>query len=180
MAELDFTALNKLAYRGFETAEAQEQRDALIDQGFTILQGEPTPFDAPQAAQEAATAPPAVETDKTSSAPLEASEGKKTAFTDASGRRGYNALYRAAHDYHAQHNPPTVDRAYWQTHIAGEDDPPQAELDYWTKAAKDMAEVLEAYSRDPLLSGLLGAIYEELEREYKAIRAEAQKDYIAF
>lgn len=48
MAKLDFTALNKIAYRGFETAEEQEQKDALIEQGFTIVEDEQLPFDEPQ------------------------------------------------------------------------------------------------------------------------------------
>lgn len=46
---LDFTALNRIAYRGFETVEAQEQKDKLIDQGFTIVEGEELPFDEPPA-----------------------------------------------------------------------------------------------------------------------------------
>lgn len=48
MAKLDFTALNKIAYRGFETAEEQEQKDTLIEQGFTIVEDEQLPFDEPQ------------------------------------------------------------------------------------------------------------------------------------
>ena len=48
MAKLDFTALNKIAYRGFETAEEQEKKDALIEQGFTIVEDEKLPFDEPQ------------------------------------------------------------------------------------------------------------------------------------
>ena len=61
MAELDFTALNKLAYRGFETVEEQEQKDALIEQGFTIAEDKDNPFlkDAPTASQTALEPPQA-------------------------------------------------------------------------------------------------------------------------
>ena len=52
MAELDFTALNQLAYKGFETAEEQEKKDALIEQGFTIVEDNENPFTAPQTASE--------------------------------------------------------------------------------------------------------------------------------
>ena len=48
MAELDFSALNKIAYRGFETEEEREAKDALTAQGFTILPDEITPFSAPE------------------------------------------------------------------------------------------------------------------------------------
>lgn len=56
MAELDFTALNKLAYRGFETVEEQEQKDALIEQGFSLVEADKdNPFlkDTPTAPQTA-------------------------------------------------------------------------------------------------------------------------------
>lgn len=172
MAELDFTALNKLAYRGFETAEEQEQKDALIGQGFTIAEDKDNPFlkDAPTASQTALEPPQASALSICTSTPQNASQGKLEAFTNASGTRNYKTLYRAAHDYHKRHNPPTVDREYWRTHIAGEDMPPQVELDYWEEAATDISATANAYNNDPFLTGLLVAIYEELGREYDALR----------
>jgi hypothetical protein len=173
VAELDFTALNKLAYRGFETEEEQEKKDALIEQGFSLVEADKdNPFlkDAPTASQTALEPPQASALSNSTSAPKNASQGKIEAFTDVSGKRNYNALYRAAHDYHKRHSPPIVDRAYWETHIAGEDEPPQAELDYWEEAATDIAATANAYSNDPFLNGLLVAVYEELEREYQSLR----------
>lgn len=173
MAELDFTALNKLAYRGFETLEEQEKKDALIEQGFTIAEADKdNPFlQASSTASQTASEPPlASALIKPSSTPQKASQGKIEAFTDNSGTRNYKALYRAAHDYHKRHNPPIVDRAYWETHTAGEDEPPQAELDYWEEAATDVSATANAYNNDPFLIGLLVAVYEELEREYQSLR----------
>lgn len=173
MAELDFTALNKLAYRGFETVEEQEQKDALIEQGFSLVEADKdNPFlkDTPTAPQTALEPPRASALIKPSTTPQRASQGKIEAFTDVSGTRNYKALYRAAHDYHKRHNPPTVDREYWRTHIAGEDVPPQVELDYWEEAATDISATANAYNNDPFLTGLLVAIYDELGREYDALR----------
>lgn len=173
MAELDFTALNKLAYRGFETVEEQEQKDALIEQGFSLVEADKdNPFlQASSTASQTASEPPiASALTKPSTTPQKASQGKIEAFTNASGTRNYKALYRAAHDYHKRHNPPTVDRAYWETHTAGEDEPPQAELDYWEEAATDVSATANAYNNDPFLIGLLVAVYEELEREYQSLR----------
>lgn len=167
MAELDFSALNKIAYRGFETEEERETKDALTAQGFTILPDEITPFSAPESAS---STPQTSGTVKPSTTPENASGGLKRAFTDISGKRNYKALYRAAHDFHLRHHPPLADREYWRTHKAGEDDTPQAEVDYWTETAKDMAETARAYNNDPFLSALLEACYNELEREYQTLR----------
>lgn len=43
MPKLDFSGINRIAYKGFED---QEERDALIDQGFTVV--EENPFSGPQ------------------------------------------------------------------------------------------------------------------------------------
>ena len=51
MAELDFTALNKLAYRGFETEEEQAQKDKYIEQGCIFIEGEALPFEEPPASE---------------------------------------------------------------------------------------------------------------------------------
>lgn len=152
MQELDFTGLNKIAYKGFETEEA---RDSLLQAGYTIVNSPENPF--------------------TASAPTESSapqERKREAFMDHTGGRDYKRLYRAAHDFHQRHNPPTVVRDYWKDHRPGEDDIPEAEAQYWTRAAQDIAETSAAGNNDPFLMALLSAVYEELEREYNALRAE--------
>lgn len=45
MPNLDFTALNKLFYQGFKT---EQEKDSLLEQGFTIVTGEKTPFETPE------------------------------------------------------------------------------------------------------------------------------------
>lgn len=171
MAKLDFTALNKLAYKGFETEEEQEKKDALIEQGFTIEEDKDNPFlkDAPTASQTASEPPQASALNSSTPANKNAPQGKIEAFTDVSGKRNYKALYRAAHDYHKRHFPPMVDREYWRTHTAGEDEPPQVELDYWEEAVNDISATVNAYNNDPFLSGLLVAVFDELEREYQSL-----------
>lgn len=169
MNKLDFSGLNKIAYQGFKDAE---ERDSLLEAGFTVVQAPDNPFSGPQSAP---VAPPP-------SAPVilpenlrRASERKTEAFTDHTGSRNYKKLYRIAHDFHERHNPPTVVREYWQDHTPGEDTPPEEELRYWTEAAEDLAPTVASGDNDPFLQALLSGIYEELEREYKAIRAEAHK-----
>lgn len=166
---LDFSKLDRLAYRGFEGAEARELRDTLIEQGYTIVEGAETPFDSdtPQGAN-ISTAP--------NTSPL---KRKLEPFTGMNTGKDYRALYRAACNYHERHNPPKVDSEYWKSHTPGEDETPQAELDYWEEAAISVSETAAAYN-DPFLTGLLLAVYDELEREYKAkqeaIASESHKE----
>lgn len=70
--------------------------------------------------------------------------------------RDYRAIFRAAYIFHEQHNPPRL------------------EAGYWTEAIKDLNGIMIDFNQDPLLSGLLQAIYADLEREYKHI-LEAQE-----
>ena len=158
MRELDFTGLRKIAYQGFEKPE---DRDSLLEAGFTIVSPQDNPFAAPQSGPVA-------------SAPTITTENQSAAsFTDHTGARDYKRIYRAAHDYHRRHNPPEVVREYWKDHRPGEDDIPEAEAQYWIQAAQDMRETVSAGGGDPFLMALLTEIYSELEREYKAMREEA-------
>lgn len=84
--------------------------------------------------------------------------------------RDYRAMYRKAFEYHKRHNPPTVDIEYWKSHSPGIDEAPPVELDYWEKAIEDMAATADSIQQDPFLTNLLVAIFEELEKEYKALR----------
>lgn len=163
---LDFSKLDKLAYRGFETAEARAEKDALIEQGFTIL-AEPTPFDTPVAP----TAPPqAAQTDagKTGSpsagtaqtAPQGATERVRRSFTAPTDpARDYRAMYAALFRFHERHNPPTI----------GEDNGDG----YWIATTDDMQATAKQFNDDPFMLNLLCTVFEELEREYKAMRNAA-------
>lgn len=94
-------------------------------------------------------------------------------FTGIDEKRDYRAMYRAAFEYHDRHNPPRIDREYWQTHAPGEADPPQVDLDYWDKAAQDICEVSNRFGNDKFMMDLLAAIYDELGREYADARRQA-------
>lgn len=88
-------------------------------------------------------------------------------------KRDYRAMCRAAFEYHDRHNPPRIDRKYWQTHTPGVDETPQSELDYWEQTAHDIQAEAERYGRDPFFVSLLEAVHAELAREYEQERNNA-------
>ena len=156
MSKLDFSGINKIAYKGFE--DQPEERDSLLSAGYTLVDGIELPFDQEQPEPDAA--------------PQD--QNKAQAFADHTGSRNYKRLYRVVYDFHDQHNPPTVNREYWRNHEPGIDDPPPEELAYWERMAQDMGEAAaKAGGSDKLLIDLLIAVTDELDREYKAIRDEA-------
>ena len=162
---LDFSKLENIAYRGFEEAEARAEKDNLIEQGFTVVEAPELPFKAAEAQPLNISALPA-------QSPL---KRQLKPFTGMDKKRNYRAMYRAACDFHERHNPPRVDAEYWKSHTPGIDEPPEAELQYWEEAANDICEVSNAGGNDPFLMGLLVAVYEELEREFKAIQKAASE-----
>lgn len=155
--ELDFSKLEDIAYRGFKGAEAE--KDALIEQGFSVIEGAITPFDEQQA-------PNICQPEKNK-------KGQLRPFTGTDQRRNYRAMYRAACDFHERHNPPRVEAAYWESHIPGTDDPPPSEVEYWQQTAQDASDTARTQGNDPFLIGLLMTVYEELEREYEQMRENA-------
>lgn len=95
------------------------------------------------------------------------------AFAGVDEKRDYRAMYRAAFEYHDRHNPPRIDRKYWQTHTPGVDETPQSELDYWEQTAHDIQAEAEHHGRDPFFVSLLEAVHAELAREYEQERNNA-------
>lgn len=170
MMELDFTALDQLAYRGIDTPEEQVKKDALIERGFTIEEGGENPF--LQASETASDVLKLTGITNPSTALERPAERKIEASTAPYSTRNYKPLYRAAHDYHTRHSPPKVEMEYWRKNRDG--DTPQTELDYWVETAQDMGLTSKAFGNDLFLMGLLKEIYLELEREYKRIKGEAQ------
>lgn len=166
---IDFSMIDKIAYQNFDTAEQREERDSLLQAGYTFVDSPENPFTAPQTSAPAEPQPEPPQPQRA------APERKKERFFDHSGGRDYNKLYRAAHDFHKAHTPPVVDKEYWRTHTPGEDDIPEAEAQYWIKAAAELGEAFESGGNDPFLMDLLSALYAEIEREYKAIREDAHK-----
>lgn len=166
---IDFSLIDRIAYQGFTTEEQREERDSLLQAGYTFVDSPENPFTALQTSAPAETHPEPTEPKKA------APERKREAFTDHSGERDYNRYYRIAHDFQKAHTPPVVDREYWRTHIPGNAPMAEAEEEYWTQAAKDIGAASYSGGNDPLLMDLLIAAQNELEREYDALRAEAHK-----
>lgn len=96
---------------------------------------------------------------------------KIQAFTDTTGARNYNDIYRAAHECHRRHYPPVVDREYWRTHT-GEAEAPEGEIAYWRGVYEDILQETQKQKDDPLLVDLLVAVYRDLEREYERLRRQ--------
>lgn len=146
--ELDFSKLDKLPYRGFESAEERKAKDEWIEKGFVILEGEKTPFDD-QPEPEALPANPPPPAPRKGLKPL----------TGLDPKRNYRAMYRAACDFHERYNPPQADN-------------PE---EYWNAVCDGMCEIGRRFDNDPFLTGLLLAVFDELEREYKALASFAEQ-----
>lgn len=80
-----------------------------------------------------------------------------TAPTDPA--RDYRAMYAALFRFHERHNPPTI----------GEDNGDG----YWIATTDDMQATAKQFNDDPFMLNLLCTVFEELEREYKAMRNAA-------
>ena len=87
MPALDFSALTKIAQQGFNT---EQDKDSLLDQGFTILPGEPTPFEPPTAVED----PP---------------QGSPT----PPPMSAYKRAFRLAYEYLERHLPPHNTPEWW-------------------------------------------------------------------
>ena len=153
---LDFSKLEDLSYRGFKD---KKTKDELTEQGYIVVEDEETPFSAPPA-------PAGHNTTPRQESPA---ERKLRPFTGKDTERNYRAMYRAACNFHEAHNPPAFDGAYWQTHTYGVDEVPRIEAEYWERTAHDIAWTAYQYHNDPFITGLLMAVYDELEREYRGV-----------
>lgn len=80
-----------------------------------------------------------------------------TAPTDPA--RDYRAMYAALFRFHERNNPPTL----------GDDDGAL----YWAAVSDDLQATAQLFNGDPFMVNLLCAVFEELEREYKALRKHA-------
>lgn len=79
--------------------------------------------------------------------PEKPSTGRTERLTSIDGKRDYNAMYRATHEFHKRHTPPRPDESYWQ------------------KVADDMTAVAKRFNSDPFVISLLISVFDELERE---------------
>lgn len=79
-----------------------------------------------------------------------------TAPTDAT--RDYRAMYAALFRFHERHSPPTP----------GDDDGAL----YWAATTDDMTAIAQQFNDDTFMMNLLCVVFDELEREYKAMRQQ--------
>jgi hypothetical protein len=151
MAELDFTALNQLAYKGFETAEEQEKKDALIEQGFTIVEDKENPFTAPQTASERRSASSASSPSRQDKRPEEPQRAPQT----ASGSTRYKKAFRTVYNFLEQAEA-TLERASADT----------LQLDKaWEEVAVKSADIMEQWE-DAFITDMIIAVTDELYRRY--------------
>ena len=123
-------------------------------------QAHTAPTAPPQAAQTDArkTGSPSAGTAQT--APQGATERVRRSFTAPTDpARDYRAMYAALFRFHERHNPPTI----------GEDNGDG----YWIATTDDMQATAKQFNDDPFMLNLLCTVFEELEREYKAMRNAA-------
>ena len=159
MAELDFTALNSLAYKGFKTAEERERKDELIEKGFTYLPDEKTPFSTPQSASETLLPQKAIEIPTQAKQAL---KGQIKPFKSIDGETDYRELYRDVFKFHEKYTPPELDLKC-------------EEGGYWRRAGEEITELANKYRNKKFATDLLLAVFAELETEYKKLETEYKK-----
>ena len=154
---LDFSKLDKLAYRGFDTPEAQQTKDDLIEKGFTIVEDKANPFTGPEAAQR-----PQAPTQGDSPTPptpstTRPSKGQPRPFKSVTGL-DYRAFYGDLYLWHERYAARVLqDSSAWDE-----------AADTWTQlGAKYNAEA------NPYVLQALVSVYEEVEREYKVAQQQA-------
>jgi hypothetical protein len=146
MGKLDFSALNQLAYRGFESEEAQAEKDRLIEQGFTVVEDDKgNPFTSPQTASERRSAPPA----------SAVSQGTSDTPRSATGTLRDKQIFRTVFNHMAE-----ADKILSS---AGND---AERLDKaWEQVSETSADLLYQWN-DAFITDMLTAIQEELHRRY--------------
>lgn len=142
---LDFSKLDRLAYRDFDTPEAQRTRDDLIEKGFTVVEDKANPFTGPEAAQQPQSAPP------------RPSKQPPRPFKSVGGL-DYRALYGDVFRWHEKYNALVLQNE-----------------NAWADAFEAWTELGEKYGSDsnPFVVELLIGVYGELERNAKAAQGDS-------
>lgn len=123
-------------------------------------QAHTVPTAPPQAAQTDAGKTGSPSAGAAQTAPQGATERARRSFTAPTDpARDYRAMYAALFRFHERHNPPTI----------GEDNGDG----YWIATTDDMQATAKQFNDDPFMLNLLCTVFEELEREYKAMRNAA-------
>lgn len=154
---LDFSKLDRLAYRDFDTPEAQRTRDDLIEKGFTVVEDKANPFTGPEAAQQPQSAPPRTEATPAPSTPPRPSKQPPRPFKSIGGL-DYRAFYGDLYRWHERYNAQVLQ-----------------DSEAWTAASKAWTELGERYNAEANLyvQQVLLSVYEELERNAKAAQGDS-------
>ena len=148
---LDFSKMDRLAYRDFDTLEAQQTRDDLIEKGFTVVEDKANPFTGTEGPQQPQSAPPRAEAPAPSTPPRPSKKPPRP-FKSADGL-DYRALYGDVFRWHEKYNALVL-----QNDTA------------WAEATDEMTQLWAKYEGDnyPFVQELLIRVFEEIERNAKA------------
>lgn len=91
-------------------------------------------------------------------------------FTGIDSSRNYRAMYRAVCNFHEKHNPQK-----WRGLSFGQTDDNEPDCSYWGRATDEMGAIALQFDNDPFVTGLLLAVWDELEREYQQMKENPQK-----
>lgn len=153
---LDFSKLDKLAYRNFDTPEARQTKDDLIEQGFTIVEDKDNPFTGPEAAQRPPEPPQETRPTHTPPSATRPSKGQSKPFKSVTGL-DYRAFYGDLYRWHERYTAQVLQNA-----------------NAWTAANNAWAQLCERYNAEanPYVQQVLVSVHEELEREYNAAQQQ--------
>lgn len=154
---LDFSKLDKLAYRDFDTPEAQQTKDDLIEKGFTIVEDKANPFIGPEAAQRPPEPPQGASPTPPPPSATKPSKGAPSPFKSVTGL-DYRAFYGDLYRWHERYTAQVLQDA-----------------DAWAAAADAWTQLADTYNAEanPYVQQVLLSVYEELEREYNAAQQQA-------
>lgn len=154
---LDFSKLDRLAYRDFDTPEAQRTRDDLIEKGFTVVEDKANPFTGPETAQQPQSAPPRTEATPAPSTPPRPSKQPPRPFKSIEGL-DYRAFYGDLYRWHERYTALVLQ-----------------DSNAWDEAAEAWTELCNRYNANdnPYVQQVLVSVFEEVEREYKAVQGDS-------
>ena len=151
-AKLDFTKLNALYQRGYETEEQRRTHDELIEQGYTCIDAQDTPFTASEPARDVLSPTSTISPEEleTASKPLSGAQGKpkQALILDLhSGTLNYSEFARDVFNYIQRNKIDSVDTEYWRTH-PDTNEPPEAEREYLKRIRVEQMKLYSKYGRN--------------------------------
>ena len=145
--KLDFTKQRTLYQRGYETEEQRRTHDELIEQGYTCIDAQDTPFTASEPARDVLSPTLTISPEEleTASKPLSGAQGKPTkqALILLNGELNVSALFRDIFNF-VQNFRPTVDVNYWRENPSSRIAPP-IECESWERTKTEFRRIALKY-----------------------------------